>query len=325
MTGSQQLSDLVRSGHWWLQRGLIRLQFGFLFPLAAWLGGRPARILVGLFGRVCFLLDCDWRTASLRQHFVRGRTHLAMVELHPDADSAHIDRLVRQRFICSAHEELDGHYFFSGASKESVCTFVGLPAIQAVLARRGIVFLTLHLDATLTGLVEMGKTGMKLNLMTSNIVEDERVLPVVRRYFRKKYDGIERWLNGGRTLHNETHLREFYRALTRGEGVVVLCEGPASRQEDGLIIDFLGKTRAVSSGAFRLASRTGAAVAGFVCVRTGDRQYEVHYSPVFEPSATSDTKENIVQVYRFLESAIRQYPGQWWAADLLPDYLNVEK
>lgn len=46
---------------------------------------------------------------------------------------------------------------------------------------------------------------------------------------------------GGHFWHFETHMRDFYRALGRGEGAVILCETPAQTMEDGLQTEFREK------------------------------------------------------------------------------------
>lgn len=314
----------VATFHWRVLRGLVWFQFSVLFPLAVRLSLPLARWIAEYFGRLCYHLDFDWRTVSLRQHFVRGRTRMALSSIMQGAGEVDIELSVRRRFITSAHEELEGHYFSADSPPAFTCRFVGLEAIQEAMMRRGIVLLTLHLDSTLMGVAELGRVGLVLNLMTSNIVEDARVPPEVRRYFAEKYSGIERSLNGGRVMHNETHMREFYRALARNEGVVVLCEAPATRPEEGLKIDFLGKLRSISPGGLRLAEKSGAAVAGFVCHRTSAGGFEVRFSPVVELTNGEGMRDSIVSVYRFLESEIRQSPGLWWAADLLPAYVDLD-
>jgi len=314
---------LLDRARWFALRGAMRLVFLVAFPVAAWIGGRTARKIATLIGLAAFYLDVDWRTVSLRHHFLRERTFAAMQEIVPGASSKLLSSLVRERFVYAAHEELDAHYFFSDASLVRSCEFVGLDAVREVSSRMGIVYLTLHLDATLMGVAQLGKAGLKLNLMTSNIVEDVRVPAVLRRFFRRKYEGIERHLNGGHYWHIETSMRDFYRALARGEGAVILCEAPALSSEDGFLTEFLGKTRALTRGSLRLAEKTGAALVGMVCLRTGPECYRIVFSPVFEPSVL-DPESAVREVYAFLGNAVYSSPGRWWAADLLPSFINIE-
>lgn len=309
--------------HWLVLRGFMVALFALVLPLAARIGGRTARRMATWAGLTAFRLDVDWRTVSLRQHFLRERTQAALREIQPEAPPETFAAQARERFICAAQEELDAHYFFSDPELFRQCSFEGLEAVREAASRTGVLFMTLHLDTTLMGVVQLGKAGLKLNLMTSNIVQDARVPAVIRKFFQHKYEGIERHLNGGHYWHVETHTRDFYRALARGEGVVVLCEGPALTLEDGVLTKFLGKTRAMSPGALRLAKKSGAALVGMICLRTGPESYRVVFSPVYEPSALPP-EQAIHEVYAFLDQAIRATPGRWWAADLLPAFINVE-
>lgn len=309
--------------HWLALRGFMVALFALVLPLAARIGGRTARRMATWAGLTAFRLDVDWRTVSLRQHFLRERTQAALREILPDASPETISALTRERFICAAHEDLDAQYFYSDPELTRQCSYEGLEAVHEAAARTGVLVMTLHLDTTPMGIAQLGKTGLKLNLMTSNIVQDPRVPAVLRRFFRRKYEGIERHLNGGIYWDVETHIRDFYRVLARGESVAMLCDGPALSLEDGVLTEFLGKTRAMSPGALRLAKKSGAALVGMICLRTGPESYRVVFSPVYEPSALAP-EQAIHEVYAFLDQAIRATPGRWWAADLLPAFINVE-
>ena len=291
--------------------------------MAARIGGCTARRIANLIGKISYNLDIDWRTVSLRQHFVRERTLTAMREIVPDAPPEVLTGLVRERFIYAAQEELDAHYFFFDQALVRECSFEGLDAVRAVAGENAIIYLTLHLDSAPMAIAQMGKAGLRVNFMTSNIVEDPRVPPVLRRFFRRKYEGIKHHLQGGQYWHIETNMRNFYRALGRGEGAVILCEEPAQSQEDSLPTEFLGKTRAYKRGVLRLAEKTGAALVGMICVRTGTDHYKIVFSPVFDPSEI-DPLSAIHKVYAFLSDYVKSSPERWWAADLLPSFITLE-
>lgn len=310
--------------HWLALRGFMVFLFALVLPLAARIGGRTARRMATWAGLAAFRLDVDWRTVSLRQHFLRERTQAALREILPDAPPETISTLTRERFICAAQEELDAQYFYSDPELARQCSFEGLEAVREVASRKPIIYLTLHLDAAPMGIAQLGKAGLKMNLMTSNIVEDPRVPKVIQRFFRRKYEGIERHLNGGHYWHVETHIRDFYRTLGCGEGVMLLCEGSAPTLESGVVTEFLGKPRALTPGALRLAKRSGAALVGMICLRTAPESYRIVFSPVFEPSSVLPPERAILEVYAFLDQAIRATPGRWWASDLLPTFIKVE-
>ena len=297
--------------------------FSLAFPLAAKIGGSTARRIAKLIGKISYYLDIDWRTVSLRQHFVRERTLAAMREIVPDAPTETLTALVRERFVYAAQEELDAHYLSLDHTLVRECSFEGLDAVRAVARKHAILYLTLHLDSTPMAIAQMGKAGLPINFMTSNIVEDPRAPPTLRRFFRGKYEGIKRHLHGGQYWHIETNMRDFYRALERGEGAVILCEVPAESLKDSLTTDFLGKPRAFKRGVLRLAEKTGAALVGMICLRTGPDHYKIVFSPVFEPSVI-DPLSAIHKVYTFLSDCVKSSPERWWAADLLPSFITLD-
>jgi lauroyl/myristoyl acyltransferase len=293
-------------------------------PLAARLPPSLGRYFAKMMGHLCARLDLDWRTLGLREHFVANRTRLAFQDISPGLDDGQTARLVRMRFENSVHEELEGHWLGMQWAGRFQCDFMGLDAIRDQMTRgQGIVLLTLHFDATLMGVAHMGLAGLKLNLMTSDVVEDARVLPVVQRYFHRKYAGIESSLNGGRALHVESHLKSFYRALRAGEGVVILGDAHALELDKGIVVDFLGRRRAIAVGAMRMAEKTGAPMAAFVCLRDANGGYRVVFSPVLW-SQNGSHQENIKVLYSFLGAHISSQPERWWAADLLPGFIVVD-
>lgn len=311
--------------YWFLLRLLLNGMFKYCLPLAARLPMPQGFAIADCLGWLCRKLDLDWRTLALREHYVSYRTGLALREIRPTIGARAFDHALLQRFVSSSREELEGHWFALQRSAECRCEFEGLAAIQAQQSQgRGIVLLTLHFDATLMGVTQMGLAGLKINLMTSSVVDDPRVAPIVQTYFRKKYQGIERYLNGGRVMHVESHLKAFYSALRRGEGVVILGEAPSGRPEEAIAVDFLGQRRAFAPGAVRLAEKTRTPMAAFVCLRQLNGGYRLVFSPVFQPEL-DDHSANVPKLFGFLEAQVEQYPERWWAADQLPNFIVLDK
>lgn len=320
-----RIEQLRVSWHWFLLRLLLDGVFKIFLPLAARLPMRQGLAVADWLGGLCWRLDLDWRTLALREHYVSHRTSLALREIQPDLTQSELDFAVARRFLNSSREELEGHWFALQRSAECRCEFEGFDAIQAQLDQgRGIVLLTLHFDATLMGVTQIGLAGLKINLMTSNVVDDPRVRPIVQTYFRNKYCGIQSCLNGGRVMHVETHLKAFYSALRQGEGVVILGEAPSGRPEEAIAVDFLGKCRAFAPGAVRLAEKTRTPMAAFVCLRESAGRYRVIFSPVLQPRI-DDHSANVPKLFGFLEDQVRQRPERWWAADQLPNFINLDK
>lgn len=311
--------------HWFLLDLVLAGIFRLALPLGAYLPPAMGRRLAEVLGRLCARLDLDWRSLALQKHYVSARTAEALAEIAPLSDDRTLSQYLEQRFVNASLEELEGHWLANGRAGDFRCECEGSNEVIAALEQeRGMVLLTFHFDAALMGVAQMGLEGITLNLMTSDVVEDPRVIPAVQKYFARKYSGIANCLNGGGVLHVENHLKDFYRALRAGQGVVVLGDAPTALKDGVLIVDFLGKLRAFAPGAVRMAENTNAPISAFVCLREDDGSYRTIFSPVYWPENKSHG-DNIPPLFSFLESWIRRHPERWWAADQLPNFVCLDK
>ena len=317
--------------HWWFLRLINDVMFVCAWPLVARLPFGVGMKLGEWLGRLCYVLDLDWRTVAVREHFVRDRTRSALSEICPGREASAIERLLVGRFVSAAREELEGHWLHLRRAEQCRCEFEGLDAIKAQVAAsgQGVVLLSFHFDAVVMGMAQMGLAGLALNVMTSNIVEDPRVPSSVQCYFRsRKYTGLSRCLNGGSNVHVEPHkstrLLEFYARLSRGECLVVLGDAPSNKPDKAVIVDFLGRRRAMAPGAVRIAEQAGVPMAAFVCLSLPCGSYRVICTPLFFPSLEGSHAGNVPALFAFLETHIRHHPDRWWAADLMHSYLNLD-
>jgi lauroyl/myristoyl acyltransferase len=284
---------------------LARLPLRLGYPLAAWRG------------TLNWVFDREWRSISLGRHYIRAATDQAMKQVLPDLSAAETRKLTRRRFEGNSREEFEASLVIQNRMRELRFSVQGLESMREQLARgRGVVLLSMHFDSFILGIVCLGMSGFVVNVMTSDVVENPLVDGCVRRFFFRKYRGMERYLKGGKAVHVEQNLRFFYQALLNGECVVILADLPTSSDKDHRTwVPFLGRERSFLSGAFRLARRTGSALAGFVCQWEGMDRYVVTLSECMPPEKV--TEASYEQVYAFLDAAIRRNPERWWAADLL--------
>lgn len=312
----------IVSWHWLWQRLMLEFGFRMLYPLAAHLPARSGRKIARLWGRWMAWLDCEWRSVALREHFVAQRTASALAEIEPGLTEAVARRKIAERFMAACEEELEGHWLAYGLKTQQRVLIEGLDALRtASAAGRGLLLLTFHYDAAIWGIGCLGRAGLRLSPMSSAVTEDARVPHVVQGYFARKYAGLTRHLQGGQVMHHEHRLRDFYRRLKRGEGVVVLADAFTHDARTGLPVDFLGRQRLFAPGIRRLAEKSAAAVAAFVCLREGD-DYRIAISRPSPPGVPGD--EACRQALHFLEGYVRTFPERWWAADLLPGSLRPE-
>jgi len=308
----------------WLHYQFQALDYGVLVPAVARLPIAAGRAVADIRGCVNAVFDLDWRSLSLRRAYVRRATYRAMQELVPGGGSFRWRIQTLRRFLYMAREEwmsalCDGDSMAFLQPRTKVHGIDALVAAQR--SGRGVVLLGAHFGNLPGGMVVLGLNGLKVNFLTSAIVEDDRVHPAVRDFYRRKYRGIERFLNGGRVLHYQRHLKSLYRALERGELVIVLGDLQASGRRS-FDTEFLGAVRRMAPGALRMASKTGSLMSAYVHYFERGGRYGLRCAPVQDPHGDDFRPEAL---YHFLETQIRQRPEQWWAADLLPGYGRAER
>lgn len=303
---------------------LVNAVYGVVLPLLGRLPLPAGRALVRQLGRLYARLGLDWRTVWHQENDVAGRTRQALSMIRPELSPKRVDVLVRQRFRYAALEDLEGHWLALRRGKSQRFRIDGLDAIQEALShKKGIVLLTMHFDASILGIALLGQAGLKLNPMAFDVFADSRIPFLVRRYFRRKYAGLDSHLNGGKVSYVPRDLAYCYRALRAGEGVVILGDAPTGDTKMAVPINFLGRRLAFAPGFLRLAEKTGAPLAAFVCLRDSRGGYRVVFSPVFWPNGGKHQK-NAPRLYTFLEAFVRRHPGRWWAADILTYFLTMD-
>jgi lauroyl/myristoyl acyltransferase len=270
------------------------------------------------------LIDYDWRSQAVKQYFVRDATKQAMQALMPDAGKKTQLINTLRRFVHNSREEWESYLFRNEKVMSSIFENSHIEGLEPLIAARGkgLVLLTCHLDSFCMGIALMGMGGLRINAMTTSAFFDPRVPPVIQTFFRKKIQGMEMHMQGGKLKDHETSLSYFYKALSRGESVVIQADIPAAPHADATIVPFLGGMHRMSVGAQRLALKTNSLVAAYVCLQHGVGKYKVLCLPPknIDPACP---EKSLAPFYQFLETHIRQFPDRWLAADLFRVYENV--
>lgn len=302
---------------------LVSAAYGAILPVLSRLPLSAGRVLAGHLGRLYARLGLDWRTVWHQENDVAGRTRQAQGMIRPGLSPWRVDVLTKQRFRCAALEDLEGHWLALRRGTFQCSRIDGLDAIHEALShKKGIVLLTMHFDASILGIALLGQAGLKLNPMAFDVFEDTHIPVLVRRYFRRKYAGLDSYLNGGRVSYVPRDLAHCFRAVRAGEGVVIFGDAPTGDTKKAVPINFLGRSLAFAPGFLRLAEKTGAPVAAFVCLRDSEGSYRITFSPVFWP-VNGKHQGNAQRLYAFLEAFVHRYPGRWWAADILTYFLTM--
>ena len=302
------MTDIKRNLVRLLDRAIMWGEFTLLLPLLARLPLRLGYRLAAWRGTLNWVLDREWRSISIGQRYIRAATDQAIKQIVPDLSATETRSLTRRRFETNSREEFEAYLLMNDRMRELSFSIHGLEGVREQLVRgRGVVLLTMHFDSFIFGIICLGMAGLVVNAMSSDIVESPLVSGCVRRFFSRKYRGMERYLHGGKIVHIEQNPRFFYQALLNGECVVVLADLPASSEKDHRMwMQFLGRERSFLSGAFRLARRTESALAGFVCQWEGGDKYTVTLSECVLPEEVNEASYH--RVYDFLDAAIRRKP-----------------
>jgi len=305
----------------WLCSAIARLDYGLLLPLLSRLPPWAAGWFIRLRGVVNYAFDLEWRTLALGHGYVREATLLAMraiCSLTHSPRSPHL--LTLRRFVTSSWEEYD-------AQRLARIDYAGLPwhgcgmdkVLQAVRSGRGVVLLTGHFDSLYVGLMVLARQGIRVNLMSSRIVEDPRAPKEIRAHFANKIAVMAKHFHPGKVMHFEDGLKPFADALKRGEIVVVACDGPATAGNRGTVVRFLGANYEMAAGPEFFARKAAALVSMYTCVREADGRFRLDFS---EPAACEDGGMQLA--FDRLDERIRAEPWRWWAADLYRGYATAK-
>ena len=302
-----------------IKRFFIWLDYGValngLSLLPSWL----AFPLVVFRGILNFALDADWRSHSLGFGYVRAATYKAMLAINNRAENQAKWRAIwwtLGRFVACSIEEADVHRLLRMPYDRLRSEFSGVDALVAAAQRgQGVVLITAHFDSLYIGLVLLARKGIKINLMSSRIVDNERVPGCVSEHFHEKIGALERLLAPGCVRHAEDGVGFFVRALKRGEVVLIAGDGPATSESRSEALQFMGASHLMAPGPAFLARSTQSLVGAYTCHKRFDQSVCVDVSPLF----TSE-EDGLQKAYSVLDRNIMQSPWRWWAADLFPTY-----
>lgn len=319
-----QMNDSFRP---WLY-GLQRYEYGWLLPLMGHLPYAWARVLSDWRGAWNANESRDWTELAVGFRYLADRANKGYQEVLGSCTPAQAASLVKQRYQMIAREEYEGQLAINGSLLTKLQ--LDIEPLQRMLAKRrsgrGLVVVMPHLDNLFVGLVGLARCGVAVNLMTSDVVQDPRVHPALRVFFAKKYASYEALMSGGRFMPVSTAgRRHFLASLGRSEIVAVMSDAPASPEGPGTWVQWFGKERKMANSALRMALETGSELVAVACWQREPGQVAWVCSDIEDPSidcpADGDVGSEVYgRLFAFIEGAIRQAPGSWWAAHLLQDF-----
>lgn len=308
--------------------GLQRYEYGWLLPFMGRLPYHWARALSDLRGAWNARQSRDWTELAVGFRYLANRAHKGYQEILDDCTPTQVSALVRQRYQMIAREEYEGQLAINGSLLHKLQ--LDIEPLRGLLAKRrpgkGLVVVMPHLDNLFVGLVGLAQCGVPVNLMTSDVVQDSRVHESLRAFFALKYKSYESLMSGGRFMPVSAAGRQyFHTALGRSEIVAVMSDAPASSEGPGTWVQWFGKERKMTNGALRMALATGSELVAVACWQTQPGRMAWIYSDIEDPNLDRPPNGEVGsrvygRLFAFIEGAIRQAPGHWWAAHLLQDF-----
>jgi Kdo2-lipid IVA lauroyltransferase/acyltransferase len=170
---------------------------------------------------------------------------------------------------------------------------------------KGVLYLTGHIGAWELSSYAHALYGFPLHYMARPL-DNARVNALVNEY---------RCLSGNRPVFKNDSARTVLKIL-RESGTVGILADQNTMPEEGVFVDFFGKTACATTGIARVALHTDAAVVpGYAVWDEGMQKYRLRFEPPVELIRTGDSErdvfENTQKFAKVIEGIIRKYPEQW--------------
>ena len=171
--------------------------------------------------------------------------------------------------------------------------------VEAKNSGRGVLFATAHL-----GNWELSAFAHALLTEPMHVVVRPLDNPVIDEMVETR-----RGLSGNNLLSKRDFARSILHALRRNEPVGILVD-QNSAPENAVFVPFFGVPASTNMTFARLAARSGAAVIpGFAVWSEAERKYILRFYPLLQ--MTGDPEEDTRRIQASIETAVREYPGQW--------------
>jgi Kdo2-lipid IVA lauroyltransferase/acyltransferase len=170
---------------------------------------------------------------------------------------------------------------------------------------KGVLYLTGHIGGWELSSFAHALYGFPLHYMARPL-DNPRVDALINRYRR---------LSGDRPIFKNESARALLRIL-REAGTVGILADQNTMPEEGVFVDFFGKSACTTTGIARVALHTDASVVpGYAYWDEAIQKYRLRFEPAVELVRTGDTDRDIfVNTQKFakvIEGIIRKHPEQW--------------
>lgn len=177
--------------------------------------------------------------------------------------------------------------------------------IEAQKRAKGVLILTGHIGAWELSSFGHAVYGYPMHYLARPL-DNARLDAFVNHY---------RGLSGNEPIYKNESARAVLKSLNNA-GIVGILADQNTLPEEGVFVNFFGKTACTTTGIARLALHTGAAVVpGYAYWDTAARKYKLRFDPAVEIVETGDSDrdifENTQKFAKITEGIIRKFPDQW--------------
>jgi Kdo2-lipid IVA lauroyltransferase/acyltransferase len=170
---------------------------------------------------------------------------------------------------------------------------------------KGVLYLTGHIGAWELSSFAHALYGFPLHYMARPL-DNAHVDGLVNRY---------RCLSGNQPIFKNESARALLKIL-KDAGTVGILADHNTMPDEGVFVDFFGKSACTTTGIARVALHTGAAVVpGYAYWDDGIGKYRLRFEPAVELVRTGDSERDVfVNTQKFakvIEEIIRKHPEQW--------------
>ena len=169
----------------------------------------------------------------------------------------------------------------------------------------GVLYLTGHIGAWELSSFAHALYGYPLHYMARPL-DNKRLDALVNEY---------RCASGNRPIFKNESARVMLKIL-KDSGTIGILADQNTMPEEGVFVDFFGKSACTTTGIARVALHTGAAVVpGYAYWDVTIQKYRLRFEPALELIRTGDSErdifENTQRFSKALEEIIRKHPEQW--------------
>jgi KDO2-lipid IV(A) lauroyltransferase len=169
----------------------------------------------------------------------------------------------------------------------------------------GVLYLTGHIGAWELSSFAHAIYGYPLHYIARPL-DNNRLDALVNQY---------RCSSGNKPIFKNESARVMLKTL-KDSGTIGILADQNTMPEEGVFVDFFGKSACATTGIARVALHTGAAVVpGYAYWDEGLQKYRLRFAPPVELVRSSDTErdvfENTQRFAKVIEEIIRKHPDQW--------------